>query len=571
MPTAPVRSAKDRKEIWMQRLNREKLVYESFRRHHYELQTNIQPRRGRHLQGGKEKTNDGRRRNGNIIDSTARLALRALRSGLMAGMSSPMSEWFRMTSWDDELLSWAPAREWLYRAERFNYEVLERSNAYGAFGNAYENCGLFGVSAYGSFEDNRTVVFYDPYSVGTFVFTVDHRGNPNGFYHEYEMTATQMYASFEEKNLTHSVKKAYKDCDETTMFPILWVIEENDTRMPGRYDKLNRPFRSVRFQMYEANDLILEESGFHEFPIMIPRWDLEHTDKWPINCPGMDALGDVMACQRMQTDKLQQLDYRVTPPMRAPKHLQFSPASLLPGHISYYDTAQGAGQFEPLYQVTQGIDDIRQEILETNQRIDKAFFADLWQMLAALDSAGLDRQRTATEIAMRHQEKIMMLAPVLYSFSNDMHRPTIMLQTQRGIRAGILPPPPEELVRAGLKIDLVSVLAEAHALITAGGIERFNGFLGPVVGVVPSVLDVVDWDAQARKYAELTNQPNDMLRRPEEVDEIRAEREAQEQAMRQIAMAEQGAQAAKTLGDTKVTTDTALGQLMGQLGQPAVA
>ena len=51
---------------------------------------------------------------------------------------------------------------------------------------------------------------------------------------------------------------------------------------------------------------------------------------------------------------------------------------------------------------------------------------------------------TATEVAERHEEKLLMLGPVLERMHNEILDPLIELTFQRMVEANILPSPPQK-------------------------------------------------------------------------------------------------------------------------------
>lgn len=563
-----ISDAKARKEVWLKRHAALKQEFSSLRAHCRLLQQNIQPRRGRNLANDNEPPDKGDRRNANIIDSTGRLGLRTLRSGMVSGVTSRFRRWFRFSCWDKDLAQWGPVRKWLEQAENLAYEVLERSGAYDTFSINFESLGLFGTGAFGMFESDRSVVHYRPLSLGTYWFTVDAEGRPNGVYIQSAPTVEQVVEQFGLDKCSKTVRDSYIGLEVTRRVNVLWVIEPNDRRMPGRHDKLNRPFKSVRFEMDEGDDLILEESGFFELPVIVSRWDIEGEDKWG-RSPGMDALGDILGGKRIYKDMLRLLQYRANPPMGAPEELASKPSSLLPGHYTYYAQGAGIGKVEPLYTVDGRIDDLREEIGMHNYRIREAFYADLFKMLGDLDRQGATVQRTAREVAERHEEKLTLLGPVLDRLITEMVRPTILTQHSRCRRANMLPPPPQELIDAGLKIDVVSALAEAHRLATAGTVERFMEFGGSIGQMVPEALDVIDIDQVMRQYGELIHVPVDIIREKPEVDELRMKRAEAQRAAEQMAQANEMAKATKDLSQAKLEQGSVLDQLMASAGADA--
>ncbi|MDM3671847.1 portal protein, partial [Proteus mirabilis] len=53
----------------------------------------------------------------------------------------------------------------------------------------------------------------------------------------------------------------------------------------------HKPFKSVYFEVAGDNEKVLRDSGYDEFPIMAPRWEVNGEDVSGSSCPGMLALG----------------------------------------------------------------------------------------------------------------------------------------------------------------------------------------------------------------------------------------------------------------------------------------
>jgi len=88
---------------------------------------------------------------------------------------------------------------------------------------------------------------------------------------------------------------------------------------------------------------------------------------------------------------------------------QFAKASILPGDITYQDVREGQQGFKPVYQVDPRINELEQKQAQVRQRIQRAFYEDLFLMLA--NDYRNDRP-TAREIDERHEEKLLALGPV---------------------------------------------------------------------------------------------------------------------------------------------------------------
>jgi hypothetical protein len=79
------------------------------------------------------------------------------------------------------------------------------------------------------------------------------------------------------------------------------------------------------------------------------------------------------------------------------------------------------------------------DIQETQQRVKDAFYANLFLMMAESDR----REITAREIDERHEEKMLMLGPVLERLHDELLDPLVKRVFSIMIRRGLLPPPPQ--------------------------------------------------------------------------------------------------------------------------------
>ena len=153
---------------------------------------------------------------------------------------------------------------------------------------------------------------------------------------------------------------------------------------------------------------------------------------------------------------------------------------------------------------------------------------------------------TATEVAERHEEKLLMLGPVLERQDTDLFDPLIERTFERCVQAGILPPPPPELQNVDLNVEYVSMLAQAQRAVSTNAVDRFVGNLGAIAQFKPDVLDKFDADEWADAYSDMLGVDPQMIVGSERVALVRKQRaEAQAQAMQ----AEQMAQQAKTARD----------------------
>jgi hypothetical protein len=296
--------------------------------------------------------------------------------------------------------------------------------------------------------------------------------------------------------------------------------------------------------------------------VLAPRWSVTGEDVYG-SSPGMDALGDVRALQLLERRKAQAVDKIVNPPMRGPAALQNGRVSLLPGDVTYVDAVQPGQTFAPAYEInTAAVAVLSQAIAEHEARIKTAFYADLWLML----SQGADQTMTAREVAERHEEKMLQLGPVMERLQDELLDPLVDRTFSILLRNGDLPPPPEELEGMELRVEYLSIMAQAQKMLGITGVERLASFVGSLAAVKPEVLDKVDFDQMIDEYGLMVGTPPALVRTDEDVDTIRQARAEEAQAAQASALQAQAIEGAKTLSQTDTQGDNALTRMLGNLG-----
>ena len=198
------------------------------------------------------------------------------------------------------------------------------------------------------------------------------------------------------------------------------------------------------------------------------------------------------------------------------------------------------------------------DIQDVRGRINQSFYTDLFLMLANSNRTNM----TATEVAERHEEKLLMLGPVLERLHNELLDPLIEITFSRMIEAGLVPPPPEELQGVDLNVQYVSMLAQAQRAVATNGIDRFVGNLGAVANFKPEVLDKFDSDKWADAYSDMLGIDPELIVPNERVAMIRKSRADAAAAAQQQAQNAQAAATAKDLAAAKTGEDSALTNVM---------
>ncbi len=527
---------------------------ESFIPHWRDLSDYVMPRRARYTIAERNK---GDRRNKKIIDSTATLAMRNLMAGMMSGLTSPARPWFSLTTPDPSLGEFGPVKTWLDDVTKRMRTIFLKSNLYNALPLLYCDQGLFGTSAMAVLEDDQDVIRCYSFPIGSYCIAQSHRHTVDTFVREWAMTVRQLVQRFGYENCSRSVQEQYDAGNYETWIDVAHMIHPNEDHDPEKLAAKHKRFSSCYWEIgSDEEGKFLDESGFDEFPIMAPRWNLTGEDVYG-QSPGMDALGDIQQLQAMQRRMIQSIDKMVNPPMVAPTSMQNKKASLLPGDITYVDTTQGSTGFKPAHELRMPLQELQVLIGETQARVKRCFYEDLFLMLANSDR----RQITAREIEERHEEKLLMLGPVLERQNEDLLDPLIDRTFAIMLRRGEVPPPPPEIAGQELKVEYISIMAQAQKMVATSGLERFVGFVGNLAAAKPDIADKLDFDQVVDEYSDMLGVPPKIVRPDEEVAKIREGRAQAIAAQQRAEQLQQVAQGAKLLSETDMGNDSALARL----------
>jgi hypothetical protein len=514
----------------------------SWLEHWREISEYLLPRSGRFL---TTDVNRGEKRHNSILDSTATRANRVLAAGLMAGMTSPARPWFRLKTPDKELNEHQPVKQWLGDVTEVMRDVFSHSNTYRALHMLYSELGAFGTAATIVLDDFENVIHHYPMTAGEFALALDHRGVPNALYREVPLTVAQMVRQFGREACSVGARNAFDNGNLDSWRTVLHVVEPREDRDLTMRDAKNMAFRSVYLELDSNEGKVLRESGFRRFRALTPRWELRPGDVYG-SSPGMEALGDIKQLQHQQFRKAQAIDFQTLPPLQAPSSLVASEVNALPGGVTYHDyMGQGSG-VRSLFDVRLDLSALGMDIQDVRVRIKQAFYEDLFLMLANDTRSNI----TAREIAERHEEKLLMLGPVLEGLHDELLGPLIEITFDALLEGGLLPEAPPELQGTDLNVQFVSMLAQAQRAVGLGSVDRLIGTVGSVAQFKPEVLDKLDGDQLVDAYADMLGVDPSIIVADDKVAIIREQRAQAQQAAAQAQAAPQLAQTAKTLSET---------------------
>jgi hypothetical protein len=204
------------------------------------------------------------------------------------------------------------------------------------------------------------------------------------------------------------------------------------------------------------------------------------------------------------------------------------------------------------------------DIDRLTHRVNQLYFADLWMAVTEMDGI---QPRNERELMYRNEEKLTQLGPVvdrvnIEKLEVDIDRAFNILQN-----LNVLAPAPPELQGYPLRINFVSILAQAQLATSNSSIERAAQFVGYLAGIYPDAALKFDAEQAIDEFARNSHTSPHIIRSDDMVAELKAQmqqQEARKAALEMAPAAAQGAQAAELLSRTQVGSGgSMLDQMMG--------
>ena len=513
-----------------------------------------------------------------IIDSTGLQALRICAAGMWSGLTNPSRPWVKL----DRALPWieldADAKAWIEDTQERIYTVLAGSNFYTTMAQAFQDLALIGTAPPIIYEDFQDIIrLYLPVA-GEYYLGAGARLDIDTLYREFTYTIleTVEFAGFE--NCPELVKKAFVEgggrLDEELVVchaiePNFPIAKKGNRPEDGKLNILPDYFtwREVYWLKGNKTAKPLVKRGFIDKPFFPMLWSRLSNDAYG-RSPCMDELGDNKQVQ-LQTYRMAEFTEKgVRPPMGASPEMKNEPASIMPAQITYFSTDNSKKGFFPLFQVeAQWVGVLTSQIEAVNKRIQTGLFVDVFMAITNMQGV---QPRNELELTKRDLERLQQLGPVIELVEGQL---ALMIRRVLSIleRRRLLKPMPQSLRGVPIKIEFVNIMRIAQRSAESVSMKDTFATLGELSAAakaagLPDPLRGMKLDDAARKYADVNNFPSDLWWTPAEVleqDKARAKAQQQQQAP-QNAMA--AVTAAKTLAETPLGGNNALGALTGQQG-----
>lgn len=478
-----------------------------------ELTEYVLPRK---VSGGTREagTTPGQAGDGRIFDSTPPHALELLASALGSLLTDSALPWFELKALPGTADEDGDLACFLEECRERMLSVFnsEDTGFQAHVHELYLDVALLGTAVMYVEADREAVVRFSTRPLGEVFVAESVRGRVDTVFRRYELTVRQAWQEWGEA-CSEQVRSRLENNPEEKV-EILHAVFPRADRDPLGLGCANFPWASV--YMEAGSRILLEESGYLEFPYMVPRWSKGAGEIYGRG-PGLTALSDTRVLNAMSRTALMAAEKMADPPLMVPDDGFLGPVHTSPGGLSYY-RAGSQDRIEPLA-VNVDLGSVEKMMQSRRDSVRRIFLNE------QLEPAG-GQAVSATEALIRQAEKMRVLGPVLGRMQAEFLGPLVRRVFKIMLRAGALPPFPRGVDPERVRIECVSPLARARRQQEAQSLSRTMEYLAPLVGQSDPymLLDNFQMDRVARHSAELFGAPADYLRSTEEVEALRLKR-----------------------------------------------
>ena len=480
-------------------------------------------------------------------------------NGIMGYLISQNIRWFNFTTQGknfkkaDKIYG---AKDYLESVVSMLLNVFSQCNFYSSTHLATKDAFVQGTSAEFIVDDlkNGTMV-YDTIDPQEFFIGENDNRRVDTFFRVYEIPARLAYKKWGEK-LPNEVKRLVKNNAGHQKVKFLHAIyPRKDALDRNGYAIVStrKQYASVHYSY--TGDQVFLESGYDEFPVAIHRWFLNGTSPYGTS-PVIELVEEIKKLDKMSYLYMMGADKNANPPIFAPEILK-GRLNLNPGGRNYVNLSQTG---EPkLFPSTLDLNHLAAEIQQQSRVIQQSLYSDLFNILMRQD-----QERTATEVREIKGEGLVLLSSIIGNMQEEKISPLIMRTYHILRRAGMLPPPPEELVKASkngqVKVELDGPLAQnMKAYHQTTGITQGMQALAAVMQLNPDSQVNVDFDELIRQAMSANGMPQPIIR---EVSDVKKIKQQQQAILEQQAQVQQMQAQADTVNKLSGTNGTSAQQMM---------
>lgn len=503
------------------------------------------------LFSGFGNSNQGAKKNSEVFDATASVALKRFGSILDSLLTPRNQTWHRIMASDTSLMKNRQVALWFEDVNRIllKYRYQASANFSSQNQQNYLSLGAYGTGC--MFVDGmkrEKGLRYKNIHLGEVYFAENHQGLVDEAYRRFKMTVRQLNQKWPGK-LPENVQSKLEGSPEQK-FEVLHVVCPREDVDFERLDYKGMKFAS--YYILREGYHCLEEGGYNTFPYPTSRYEQAPGEIYG-RSPSMDVLPAIKTLNEQKKTILKQGHRIVDPVLLTHDDGILEGFSLKPGAINVGGVDS---QGRPLvHTLPTGNLAVGKDMMDDERAvINDAFLVTIFQILVETPTM------TATEVVERTREKGILLAPTIGRQQTEYLGPMIDREIDILSMQGLLPemPPVLKEAKGDYRIEYDSPISRAQRAEEASGVMRTLEAALNVVNVTQSLepLDHFNFDEIIPELGQIQGVPARWMKSKDEVMKIRQARAQAQQEDKAI----QAAPAAAAMMKAQAVSDKTKGQ-----------
>ena len=466
-----------------------------------------------------------------LYDTTAVTESDNMVSGLLTNMVPAGQKFFSFTTSDNEVAELDRVKSYMARATEIQHEELFSSNYILQLTETLRSLVVFGTGC--SFSKYNNGLSFTDWDISRYQIQEDEDGKVDTIFIKFQLTAKQAVQKWGQDAVGEAILKAFKNIKTINdKFWFIHFVGPREVFNPRFEDNMNMPFESKYIAVKEK--ILLEESGYQEFPYSVSRWTKATGDAHGRGI-GTMILPQVKMVNVNKRDFNECGNKHVNPAMDIAQSFEGT-YKTYPGarnNVMEFPSSAPAGGG-----MVNGNFPISKDTLEFERQVIKdAFYADAF---APITSTGTGDRRNELEIRQRVMESFRKIGSPIGRLESEHFTPQLTRCLYLLIRNGVIPPPPDELRGRGLKIVYLGPLSLAQQ---SSEVSAAQQWIGTIIEMEQSeafagASDNINVDKTVRRMGRVFGVNEDDIAAEEEVEAKRAARQAAQEKQQALEAAQ---------------------------------
>lgn len=505
--------------------------YES---HWKEIAENIYPYKVAMFSGDKTRP-DFRK----IYDGTPMWSLGMLTAFLHTMLTNPAQIWCEVVPEDDRLEKRWDVRKWMQEVNASMFRTMVKSNLHCQLHEGYADLCAFGNMPLWTEPSPTSVVRYKAIPLNEILWDVNDEDIPDTAVRVLYPTARWLATEFGVENLSPAMKKSCEKEDTLyrDRYRVIQVVRPREEFHPiPRWHKLNRPYESVWIGVDDYHCLSI--GGYYENPLCVGRFTVETGERIG-HGPGSLALPDARQLHMLQKHTLRAAQKMTDPALMMPDRAFVGPIDLSSGALNYYRKSgaaalKGGSALVQAFPQGQHMADVRAEKQDMRESVQRDFYVDQLRIREG------DRM-TKEEVIRRAEENNRIFSPIQGRSMVEVNEPLGRRTFDIMRRAGKIPPPPQAVLKGGLRIRISNPLQKQQSIADIQGLVSAMDMVTPMANAKPAILDAVDESKFLQFVFKSFGAPLEVLHDPAEFMAALKQKQDAEQQQQMMLAGSQGA------------------------------